>query len=304
MRPPERSTWSSTCASASANGRIAWRSSARRSFRSCTVATVEANREPVRDARPGVLTGHLALVTGAAGGIGQALAEAYANAGANLILLGRDLTKLRAMARRPVFAKRRVTTVALDVSAVHSVEVLRSALRSADDRYPDILINNAGIGQGAGPRPVRSVLDVTPEFWDRMFDTDVRGPLLLMQALIPEMVRAGTGSILNITSRLAYRSVPGTAPYGPAKAAMDQLTRVVAKELEHTGVRANLLHPGGPIRTGIFSEAWPVPAGSVVADPAIMGPPAVWLATPAAAGVSGKTIDARTWQHFADGRRP
>lgn len=268
------------------------------------MATVEADRGPdMQGGQPGELTGLLALVTGAAGGIGQAVAEAYANAGADLILLGRDLTKLRAMARRPAFAERRVTTVALDVSVVHSAEVLRSALRSADGRYPDILANNAGIGQGAGPRPVRSVLDVTPEFWDRMFATNVRGPLLLMQALIPEMIRGGTGSIVNITSRLAYRPVPGTAPYGPAKAATDQLTRVVARELEHTGVRANLLHPGGPIRTGIFNEAWPIPPGSAVADAAIMGPPAVWLATPAAAGVTGETIDARTWQHIADGSR-
>lgn len=255
------------------------------------------------EGRPGELTGHLALVTGAAGGIGRAVAEAYATAGADLVLLGRDLAKLRAMARRRFLAERQVTTVALDVSVVHTTEVLHSALRAANGRYPDILANTAGIGQGAGPRPVGSVLDVTPQFWDQMFATNVRGPLMLMQALIPEMISVGTGSIINITSRLAYRPVPGTVPYGPAKAAMDQLTRVVARELEGTGVRANLLHPGGPIRTGIFNKAWPIPSTSTVADAAIMGPPAVWLATSAAAGITGETVDARKWQHVANGSR-
>ena len=236
------------------------------------------------------------LVTGAAGGIGQAVAKAYAAAGADLVLVGRNLDKLRALADDPALGDRQVAAVSLDLSLPHPPEELRRALRSADGRLPDVLINNAGIGQGAAPQPVRSVLDTTPEFWDLMFATNVLGPLLLMQALIPEMVRNQAGCIINITSRLASRPVPGSAPYGPAKAALDQLTRVVAAESGDAGVRANLLHPGGPIRTAIFTDDWPIPPGSEVANAAIMGPPAVWLATPAAVGVNGTTINARTWR--------
>lgn len=257
----------------------------------------------MRGERSAELTGRLALVTGAAGGIGQVLAEAYAAAGADLVLVGRDRTQLQALASRPIFVGRQITAVSLDVSAPHSLRELRGALRSVDGRYPDILVNNAGIGQGAGPHPVRTVLDVSVEFWDRMFATNVRGPLLLMQVLIPEMLREGVGSIINVSSRLASRPIPGSAPYGPAKAAMDQMTRVVAQEFAASGIRANVLHPGGPVRTGIFTDDWPIPEGSEVADAAIMGPPAVWLATPAAARVNGETINARTWQDIADGSR-
>jgi NAD(P)-dependent dehydrogenase (short-subunit alcohol dehydrogenase family) len=247
------------------------------------------------------LTGRLALVTGAGGGIGQALAAAFAGAGADLVLLGRDRKQLRAMTGRPAFVGRRITAVSMDVAQPHAVDEVRTAVRAEDGRYPDILVNNAGIGQGGNPRPVRSILDVTAEFWDRMFATNVRGPLLLMQALLPNMIENRRGSIVNVSSRLAARPVPGTAPHGPSKAALDQLTRVVAAEIADSGVRANLLHPGGPIRTGIFTADWPIPEGSVVADSAIMGPPAVWLCTAAAAGVNGETINARTWPDIAHG---
>jgi NAD(P)-dependent dehydrogenase (short-subunit alcohol dehydrogenase family) len=249
------------------------------------------------------LTGRLALVTGAAGGIGHAVAEAYACAGADLVLVGRDRKRLQALASQPAFVERQIITVPLDVSAPHRVEALRAAVVGSSGRYPDILVNNAGIGQGANPRAVRTILDVSLDFWDQLFATNVRGPFLLMHALIPEMVRCGYGSIVNITSRMAARAVLGSVPYGPAKAALNQMTRVVAQEFAGSGIRANLLHPGGPINTGIFTEDWPIPEGSAVAEAAIMGPPAVWLSTPAAAGLNGETINARTWQDAADGSR-
>jgi NAD(P)-dependent dehydrogenase (short-subunit alcohol dehydrogenase family) len=265
------------------------------------VATDGNSRTRAEQRRPvASLTGRLAVVTGATGGIGQALAEAYAKAGADLLLVGRDRKRLQAMAGRPVFIGRQITTVPLDLSEPHRLPELRAALCAGDGRFPDILINNAGIGQGGNPRPIHTLLDVTSEFWDGMFATNVRGPFLLMQALIPEMLRGGTGSIVNITSRLAVRPVCASAPYGPTKAALDQMTRVVAQEFAANGIRANLLHPGGPIRTGIFTDDWPIPVDSEVAEASIMGPPAVWLSTPAAAGVNGVTINARTWQDIAD----
>jgi NAD(P)-dependent dehydrogenase (short-subunit alcohol dehydrogenase family) len=248
-----------------------------------------------------LLTGHLALVTGAGGGVGCAIAKAYAAAGADLVLLGRDQDKVRALGGQPEFAGRQLKVLSLDLSLQHSVEDLRRALRSKEDRLPDLLVNNAGIGQGVARIPVRSVLDVEQTFWELMFATNVQGPLLLMQALLPEMVSKQSGRIINITSRLAYRAVPGSAPYGPSKAALDQLTRVVAAEFADAGIRANLLHPGGPVRTGIFTDNWPIPSGAEVADAAIMGPPAVWLASPAAAGINGTTINARTWQGPEEG---
>lgn len=247
------------------------------------------------------LTGHLALVTGAGGGVGCAIAKAYAAAGADLVLLGRDQDKLRSLSTQPEFAERKLKVLSLDLSLQHSVEDLRRALRTREGRLPDLLVNNAGVGQGLARLPVRSVLDVEQALWELMFATNVRGPLLLMQALLPEMVSKQSGRIINITSRLAHRPVLGSAPYGPSKAALDQLTRVVAAEFGDAGIRANLLHPGGPIRTGIFTDNWPIPSNAEVADAAIMGPPAVWLASPAATAINGTTINARTWQGPEEG---
>lgn len=249
------------------------------------------------------LQGRVAVVTGAGRGLGREIARAFARAGARQILVARTESELLATADELTRIPSEVLAVQADVAIESDVARIVAASLERYGRI-DILVNNAGLTPGAAGREISTILDVDAAFWDRLFATNCRGPFLTMKAIIPVMLRQGTGSIINISSALAHRAIPGNVPYGPSKAALEAMTLAVVSEFGARGIRANLLHPGGPAATSIFNDHYRPNPGSIVVPPDIIGPPAVWLASDESAGVQGQIVDARTWTPAGPGAGP
>ena len=206
------------------------------------------------DAAPGTaaraLDGRTALVTGAASGIGAAIAEAFAAAGAALCLADRNQGPgLDEVARRCARSGAEVVTVRADVSdeadVAHMFDVARDRLGSVE-----ILVNNAGIVTES------HVLHMPPQLWDEMIAVNLRSVFLCCHAGLPPMLEAGFGRIINIASQVGQRGGAGLAHYAAAKAGVIGFTKSLAREVGGTGVTANCIAPG-PIETGLkLSEEW------------------------------------------------
>ena len=180
------------------------------------------------------LRGKSALVTGAGSGIGRAIALRFAAEGATVALAGRTRETLEASARAIGAAALPVT---LDVTDPESVAA--GVLAVSQRLGPvDILVNNAGIGT------TKSVVDVEPEEWERVFAVNVRGVYLCTRAVLPGMLERGSGTIVNIASALGLVGVPGRAAYAASKGAVIALTKQVAVEYAAQGIRCNCICPG------------------------------------------------------------
>jgi gluconate 5-dehydrogenase len=158
----------------------------------------------------------------------------------------------------------------------------------------DVLVSNAGIGMRTvnpqfltRPQPF---WEVSPSGFRDVIETKVTGSFLVARAVVPRLLAAGGGRIVMISMNEATMVRQGFVPYGPSGAGVEALARVMAADLEGTPVTANILLPGGATATGMIPDdvAGDVRAGLL--DPAVMGPPIVWLASPAAAGVHDERI--------------
>ncbi|MEW2167334.1 SDR family oxidoreductase [Streptomyces sp. NPDC007084] len=189
------------------------------------------------------LTGEVVLVTGAARGIGAAIALAAADAGARVGLLDIDADGARALAERigPAAA-----WAACDITDQNSVAPAVTALRS--DLGPVTgLVNNAG--KNAYGDPVAMTVDE----WDEVFAVDLKGAWLMSRAVLPDMLAAERGAIVNIASMHATFTCPGMFPYAAAKSGLVGLTRSLALEVGPRGVRVNSVSPGY-IETDLLAE--------------------------------------------------
>jgi NAD(P)-dependent dehydrogenase (short-subunit alcohol dehydrogenase family) len=181
------------------------------------------------------LSGRVALVTGASGGLGRHFARVLHEAGAAVALGAR---RPESVAQDATALGERALAVALDVTETASIA---AALDAAEARFGtvDLLVNNAGI---AATKPF---LDHAAEDWDRVMAVDLRGAFLMAQAAAKRMVAAGRpGAIVNIASILGERVIAGVAGYSAAKAGLLHLTRQMALELARHRIRVNALAPG------------------------------------------------------------
>lgn len=195
------------------------------------------------------VAGRTCLVTGAGNGLGRAIAHRLAEAGARLILVGRNEYKLRAVAEESNWLNG-VRVATADISDQASVDELKAALA---DEEVSVLINNAGI-EG----PVNPLTDIQPAEWDEVFATNVRGTYLMCRAFIPAMIRAGSGDVINIGSVSGKRPLVNRTPYCASKMAVLGLTTTLAAEAGPLGVNVNSLSPGpvdGPRMHRVLSLA-------------------------------------------------
>ena len=243
-----------------------------------------------------ILEGKSVIVTGGARGLGAAMATSLLNAGAQVVIADIDIDV------GPRFASYydRVKLIRADVTNSDEVEMVADACANTYGRI-DALINNAGVLM----REVRRRID-KPEgrilFWEvdtetiKFFiDVHVIGSFQMAKAVLPFMMKQAAGRIITITTSFRTMLGPGRTPYGPAKAAMEALAAVMAKDLESTGVAVNVLIPGGPAR-----ESLSIPQGFGRIEPGIMGPPVVWLVSDQSAGVTGKRFVASLWDTNLD----
>jgi 3-oxoacyl-[acyl-carrier protein] reductase len=143
---------------------------------------------------------------------------------------------------------------------------------------------------------------VDPDIWRLVIDTNVNGPFLMARSVVPAMLAAGWGRIINISMNRETMRRRGFSPYGPSKAALDAETLIWAQDLAGSGVTVNALLPGGASRTGMIPPGLPEAMRATLLDPAIMVPPLLWLASPDADGITGCRMVANRWPGEQSGR--
>lgn len=184
------------------------------------------------------LTGRVALVSGAAMGIGEGIAERLAEAGARVALADVNEAKRKETVERLGRAGFRILGVPLDVSDPAACRRAVDATLSEFERL-DILVNNAGIF------PFAPVSQVTPELWNRVLSVNLSGTFYLAQAAAEAMARSGGGSIVNIGSVDSVHPSGYLAPYDASKGGVRMLTRSLALEFAPRRIRVNAVLPGG-----------------------------------------------------------
>jgi NAD(P)-dependent dehydrogenase (short-subunit alcohol dehydrogenase family) len=185
------------------------------------------------------LAGKIALVTGAARGIGRGIAEVFADAGADVAINDIDGGPAAQEAAESVRARgRRALVVTADVARRQQVEPMFEQVWSTLGPI-DILVNNAGI------ETIVPFLDLTDEQWTRLVDTNLRGAWLCSQVYCRRALAEGRrGSIVNIGSIQAAKALPGRTHYAPTKLGLEALTRNMSAEMTPQGIRVNCIHPG------------------------------------------------------------
>jgi NAD(P)-dependent dehydrogenase (short-subunit alcohol dehydrogenase family) len=237
-----------------------------------------------------VLDGVRALVTGGTSGLGFAMSQALADAGARVVLTGRTEQRVQEAASR---IGDLVTGLVMDVRDEQSVSAGVDRALAALGGI-DVLVNNAGIGmRTVNPdfmTEPAGFWQVSPDGFRDLFATNVLGYFLVARAVVPHMLEAGHGKIVNISVSEATMRRGGFTPYGPSRAATDALSHIMAADLAGTGIDVNLLLPGGATRTGMTPDSAPETVRAAWLDPAIMGPPICWLASPASDGITDQRI--------------
>ena len=228
----------------------------------------------------------VAIVTGACQGMGRAIALGLAGAGARVVVndiqgeeAGLDLlAAIKDLGGETFYVRG-------DVSAEEDGQRIISATLEAFGRI-DVLVNNAGLrtiaylGRDSCP-----VLEMEVKHWDRMLAVNLRGPFLLSKAVLPQMIKQGQGSIINISSGAGRKPVPGKSAYCASKHGLEGLTKALAGEVSRYNIRVNALEPGG--RVDVDSR------GGLPAD--VIVPACLFLASDEAKTVTGQSIIASQW---------
>jgi len=183
------------------------------------------------------LSGKVALVTGAYRGLGFAIAQGLARAGASVVLNGRRIEAVEPAARALTAQSLKASTAIFDVTDRDAVRAAVTAIESEHGRI-DVLVNNAGI-QRRG-----ALADFSQQDWDAIIATNLTAPFVVSQAVLPGMIARKSGKIVHIASLMSEMARPSVVPYTAAKGGVRQLTRGMAVELAPHNIQVNAIAPG------------------------------------------------------------
>jgi short-subunit dehydrogenase len=217
------------------------------------------------------MTTTIALITGASRGLGLEVARAYARRGLGLLLTARGAADLE-MAARELAKQTDVVAVPGDVADPEHAERL---VRTGLDHFGhiDVLINNAS---ELGPSPMPQLADLNPHVFTAVLNVNVVAPLQLMQLVLPGMRARKSGLIINVTSDAGVQAYPSWGGYGASKAALEHVSKVLAAELEGSGVRVYVVDPGD-MDTAMHRAAEPGVDLSHLPGPEVVAPAFVEL---------------------------
>ncbi len=241
----------------------------------------------------------VALVTGAANGMGRAMALGLVESGfrvAAFDLSAEAVADLAATAPESILAI--AGDVANEADCTHAIAATVGHWGGLH-----VLVNNAGVGMRfIRPdnlvNPVR-FWEVPPARWQALMDINVRGPFLMARLAAPHLLEAAWGRIVNVTTSLDTMYRRAYTPYGSSKAALEAATASWAADLSGTGVTANVLIPGGAVDTQFFDPSSPLSRNAMI-RPEAMVAPLRWLASSAADSVTGQRFVATLWEGPGD----
>jgi NAD(P)-dependent dehydrogenase (short-subunit alcohol dehydrogenase family) len=248
------------------------------------------------------LKGNAALITGASKGIGRAIALAFAAEGADLAVTGRNQDELRSLAETVEAGGSRCVVIVADLAERGAAA--RVYEQAKDGLGPiQILVNNAGVGSSANPKPV---VDYDDDFWEMMMYVNLTVPYLLSKYVLPDMLAARYGRIVNVASINGKIAALHGAAYAASKHGLLGLTRTLATEVVKDGITVNAICPG-PVHTLINDlrvqydaqrlgksfdemETLMTPMGRRL-EPDEIAPLAVYLASKDSAPMTGQAIN-------------
>ena len=193
-------------------------------------------------------SGKVAIVTGGAMGIGQAIGQALLAEGASVVIADREGAAEAAKALDN--ARNRVIGVPCDVSSQGETEAMASAALEAFGRI-DVLVNNAGIYSSLQMTPFE---DLDVDEWRRVLEVNVIGQAMAARAVVPAMRRQGGGSIVNLSSGTPFKGVPFMLHYVASKGAVNAMTKALARELGAADIRVNGVAPGFTLSDGVLEN--------------------------------------------------
>jgi len=240
---------------------------------------------------PKLLNDTVVLITGSSKGLGRALAHAYTDAGARVVINARGAGALEATRQELEAKGAEVLAVVADATQPAEIARLVQAARERFGRI-DVLVNNAGI---LGPSPRPNLAEFAAADLAELFRANVTGPLLVTQAVLPHLLAQGRGVIINVTSDAGQSGFAGWGGYGATKAALELITESLAAELEGTGIRVNAVNPGD-LKTEMHQLAFPGEDISDRLDPFTVTDVFVWLASTEAQKISGQRFDSPSFQ--------
>ena len=231
------------------------------------------------------LAGKAALVTGAARGIGRAVARRFAEEGATVY--GIDVLADELHAEMKALEQRGLRAYALptDISSAHEVASVVERVLAEQDRV-DVLANVAGIIK------LKSLEATTLEDWDQILNINLRGPFLLCRAFAPGMKAAGRGSIINVSSRAGVLGFAEESAYCASKFGLEGFSRALSKELEPFNIAVNTLTPGVPTHTAMSEVTYDSEMRKIWKNPETISSAFVHLAVQTPKGIHDKYVNA------------
>jgi NAD(P)-dependent dehydrogenase (short-subunit alcohol dehydrogenase family) len=250
------------------------------------------------------LTGKVAIVTGAAGGFGRAIAKAFIDHGARVGLCDIDAAAVTEMAT--TYGGERALALPVDIA---DPDACAAAVQKTAEHFAGlhVLINNAGLGMGA----VRAdhftrcvqIEDIDIAVWRNFMGVNASGGFYLAKAAVPIFRRQQWGRIINVTTSFFTMLRAGWSPYGPAKAALEAWSASLAAELKGSGITVNVVVPGGPADTPMVPREAGFERSTLVA-PDRMAPPMLWLCSDEAREVTGARYIAAEWRPESPPQNP
>ena len=250
------------------------------------------------------LDGKVVMMTGAGRGMGRAMSVGLAGAGAKVAMIDIDEDVLHEAAALVEGAGGQGAALPL-VADVTSADNAEAAAQAVVDRFGriDMLVNDAVVGpERIGPdffTDRTKFWDLDDALWRQMLNVNIFGPQLMARTVVPHMLAQGWGRIVNITTSLDTMYLAGAGAYGPSKAALEAHSKIMAHDLEDTGVGVNVLIPGGPVNTRMIPEASGIPRENLI-QPDVMVRPIIWLTSNDSDGVSGMRFIAALWDPKLD----